>query len=135
MSSGRVAIIVPVRKGSSTVRETISDLLEQCRPLDAEVIAVVSESDPTRHDVSGWNDPHLKVLVRPGQQAVPQLRRDGALSTHAEWVIITEDHCRFPKSWLKDLLETQRTLGRVVVGGPVENGRCTPVGWAQYFTR
>jgi glycosyltransferase involved in cell wall biosynthesis len=128
-----VSVIVPVRQAEATIVRTLTALSAQCEGCNAEVIAVVSESDPTSRLLNDFHAPHVRVLVQPGG-GVPQLRRDGVAASRGKWLVITEDHCTFPEGWLGRLVEVQQARGGVV-GGPVGNGNRTFTGWAQYFTR
>jgi glycosyltransferase involved in cell wall biosynthesis len=129
-----VSVIVPVRRAPSTIRQTLASLTAQCDGCNAEIIALVSESDETRELLKDFHAPGVRVLVQPPGLGVPQLRRDGVLASRAPYLVITEDHCTFPEGWLKRLLVELRARGGVI-GGPVGNGRRTFAGWAQYFTR
>ncbi len=135
IKDAQVSVVVPIRKACETASTTVTELLKQCELNEAELIVVVSELDATRPQLELLKHPRLRLLVRPGFQAIPQLRRDGVRAARARWVVITEDHCRFPPAWLSDVITVQNSVGRGVVGGPVDNGRRTLVGWAQYFTR
>lgn len=130
-----VSVIVPIRRAQSTVRNTITSLLEQCRTVPAEIVAVVSEKDPSRKALEGLKAPALRVIVAPGRHGVPQLRRDGVWQSRGAWVVITEDHCVFPSGWLEGLVEDLPAGSAHIRGGPVVNGRTSLIGWAQYFTR
>ncbi len=128
-------MVVPIRLAQHTARATLSSLLEQCRDYPAEVIAVVSSDDPTLDSVRDLNHPRLRVIVKQGRAGVPQLRRDAVLASQAPFVMIAEDHCLYPSGWIRGLVEVVEKRGVAVSGGPVENGRTSYTGWAQYFTR
>ena len=131
----QISVIVPVRHAARTVRSTLENLLAECRNVPAEIIAVVSEQDGSREAMKGLSSPALQVVVVPGVEGVPQLRRDGVRRARAPWVVITEDHCRFPKGWLSALNRGLPADGSQIRGGPVMNGCRTIAGWAQYFSR
>jgi glycosyltransferase involved in cell wall biosynthesis len=133
-SAPEISVIVPVRRAAATIRQTLVGLSEQARECNAEILAVVSESDGTRKVLEDFRAPAVRVLVQPAGRGVPQLRRDGVLTSRAPSVVITEDHCTFPPGWLKHLAAELRTRGGII-GGPVGNGRRSYAGWAQYFTR
>jgi glycosyltransferase involved in cell wall biosynthesis len=130
-----ISIVVPVRRAETTVGATISSLLEQCRQLPVEVIAVVSEDDPSRAALERQKSLGLSIVVAPSRQGIPQLRRDGVWHARAPWVVITEDHCLFPEGWVRNFLESTRRPEQRVRGGPVLNGVPSLVGWVVYFSR
>ncbi len=130
-----ISIVVPVRRAEATVGATVAALLEQCRSLPVEVIAAVSEDDPSRAVLARHNAARLRVIVVPGRQGIPQLRREGVWQAHAPWVVITEDHCLFPPDWVRNFLNSTRTRERKVRGGPVLNGVPSLAGWVVYFSR
>jgi glycosyltransferase involved in cell wall biosynthesis len=132
--SPEISVIVPVRQAEATIRRTLESLEAQCAECNAEIIAVVAESDGTSRLLREFRSPHVRVLVQPSELGVPQLRRDGVLAARAPYLVITEDHCTFPEGWLRRLAGGIREQGGVV-GGPVRNGNRSFSGWAQYFTR
>jgi glycosyltransferase involved in cell wall biosynthesis len=130
-----VSVIVPIRRAHKTIRATLLSLLDQCKSVPVEIVALVSEADPSREQLKDLTSPVLRLIVAPGRQGIPQLRRDGVRQSLAPWVIITEDHCVFPDGWLKGLIKDLPYNGNQVRGGPVLNGIPSLLGWAQYFTR
>jgi len=130
-----LSIVAPVRRAEATVGATLAALLEQCRSLPVEVIAAVAEDDPSRAVLERQNAPGLRVIVVPGRQGIPQLRREGVWQARAPWVVITEDHCLFPPEWVRNFLESAGTGERKVCGGPVLNGVPSLAGWVLYFSR
>lgn len=135
MSTPRISIVVPVRLAGHTIASTLDDLLEKCAAIPAEVIAVVSEQDPTAALIRELSHPQLRVIVSSGAASVPQLRRDGVLAAHAAMIAITEDHCLFPANWVERQIQILSEDRAQVCGGPVDNARRSWTGWAQYFTR
>lgn len=135
MSAPRVSVVVPVRKADLTIQATLADLLGQDCLEPFEVVAVVSPDDPTATTLGLLADPRLRVIIASAPCGVPQLRRDGVRSCDAPFVAITEDHCRFPSGWIRDLMAAIEAHGADISGGPVSNGRRSVTGWAQYFTR
>ena len=130
----KIAVVVPVRRAESTIRDTIASLSEQTKDLGVEIIVAVSETDPTCQILRLLEPEHgFRLLVIPGRHSVPELRRDAVLATQAAYVFITEDHCLFPHDWIPRLVEALDGAG--VSGGGVKNGRLSWTGWAQYFTR
>src|SRR5256885_1452922 len=101
MSLVAISVVVPVRAAEQTIVTTLEDLLRKCASLPAEVIAVVSEKDPTCELIRGWKHPQLRVIISAGRSSVPQLRRDGVVASSAELISISEDHCLFPDRWIE----------------------------------
>jgi glycosyltransferase involved in cell wall biosynthesis len=133
--SPEIVVIVPIRQAQLTIRQTLEGLSAQCEDCNAEVIAVVSESDGTSRLLRGFRAPRVRVQIQPAGLGIPQLRRDGVLlAARAPYLVITEDHCTFPDGWLRRMAKEIRERGGVI-GGPVLNGNRTFIGWAQYFTR
>jgi glycosyltransferase involved in cell wall biosynthesis len=128
-------VIVPVRQAMATIRTTLADLLAQECAEPFEIVAVVSAGDPTAPALAKLRDPRLRVIVASGSCGVPQLRRDGVASSSARFIAITEDHCRFPEGWIRDIVAAIEAHGVEISGGPVGNQRRSLAGWAQYFTR
>jgi Glycosyltransferase like family 2 len=135
MSAVAISIVIPVRMAQHTVVSTLEDLLRKCASSSAEVIAVVSEQDPTSALIRQWPHPQLRVIVCPGLRSVPQLRREGVLASSAALIAISEDHCLFPANWIERQMQILSDSRLHVCGGPVDNGRHSWVGWAQYFSR
>src|SRR3954454_22460986 len=105
MSTPRISIVVPVRLAGHTIASTLDDLLEKCAAIPAEVIAVVSEKDPTAALIRDRSHPQLRVIVSCGPGSIPQLRRDGVLAPPAAMIAITEDHCLFPANWVEQQIQ------------------------------
>src|SRR5579885_3381214 len=58
-----ISIIVPVRFARQTINSTLKALLEQCEGIAAEIIAVVSSTDPTREALRELAcDPKLRII-------------------------------------------------------------------------
>lgn len=131
--SVEVSIVVPIRQARETIRQTIESLERQCEGQRTEVLLCIEQGDGSLEGVA-VREPFLVHQV-PAPAGVPQLRRAGAVIAKGDYVLITEDHCRFASGWLEGVLQAARQTPGLVVGGPVENGRVGYVGWAQYFTR
>ncbi|MBI3665128.1 MAG: glycosyltransferase [Acidobacteria bacterium] len=132
-----LSIVVPVRLAEETILQTLRALLDQCRPLPAEVIAVVSSADPTAEVLRTLpSSPQLRVIEVAGPHSVPQLRAEGIRAARGRLVAITEDHCLFSACWAAGLIEVHKNQAAEAIGGPVENGRCgSALDWAIYFSR
>jgi glycosyltransferase involved in cell wall biosynthesis len=130
-ASPDISIVVPVRHAAGTIGRTLEALLDQCRGLEAEIIAVVSSQDNWRDAPSG-----VRMIVMPGPRSVPQLRGEGIRAARGRLVVITEDHCLFAPAWLATMIEVHGEREVAAVGGPVENGRTQGIlDWAIYFSR
>jgi hypothetical protein len=132
-----MSIVVPVRHAEETIVRTMEALLDQCRGLEAEVIAVVSAEDPSREALRAFvSRAEVRVIEMPGRRSVPELRGEGVRAAAGRLVAITEDHCLFSEGWLatmRDILDQREVAA---AGGPVENGRTGSVlDWAIYFSR
>ena len=132
-----ISIIVPVRFARQTINSTLKALLEQCEGIAAEIIAVVSSTDPTREALRELAcDPKLRIIEMPGRRSVPELRGEGVRLSRGKLIAITEDHCSFPPGWAAGMIDAHRTREIAAVGGPVENGRAGGcLDWAIYFSR
>ena len=128
-----ISVLLPVRRAEATIAKTVESLLAQCVGQDVEVILAVCQGDQS---LSGLvlSKP-LRALNVKGPAGVPQLRRAAAAVACGDYLVITEDHCRFPVDWLSGLVQAAARNAGAVCGGPVDNGRDTLAGWAQYFTR
>jgi glycosyltransferase involved in cell wall biosynthesis len=130
-----VSVVLPVRLAAKTVERTVESLFSQVHDYTAEVIAVVAADDPTLPKLSAIQRPNFRCIALKGKQGVPHLRRHGVRVSHAQFVLIAEDHCIFPLDWIRSLVGAIERTGAAASGGPVTNGRRSWVGWAQYFTR
>lgn len=132
-----ISVVVPVRFAQETISQTVEALLEQCRALRAEVIAVVSEEDSTAGLLREFGArEQLRVIEMPERRSVPQLRGEGVKAARGRLIAITEDHCLFPPRWLERFVELHAGREVAAVGGPVENGRTSSIAdWAIYFSR
>jgi len=132
-----ISVVLPVRFAQETISQTVEALLEQCRGLRAEVIAVVSEGDPTAKLLRGLGArEQLRMIEVPGWRSVPQLRGEGAKAARGQLIAITEDHCLFPPRWLQRFVEVHASREVAAVGGPIENRRTSSsADWAIYFSR
>jgi glycosyltransferase involved in cell wall biosynthesis len=79
MPPPEISVVLPVRFAATTILPTLRALLDQCSSLPpeapAEVIAIVSSTDPTRAVLHSFPaDPRLRVLEIKGSHSVPQLR-------------------------------------------------------------
>lgn len=100
-----------------------------------EVIIAVCESDPTCAQLAAIVQDPARLLIIKHPAGVPKLRREATLQARGDLIVITEDHCRFPRGWLDGLVRASEEHPGAVCGGPVDNGRRTLAGWAQYFSR
>jgi hypothetical protein len=57
------------------------------------------------------------------------------LASDAGFIAISEDHCLFPERWIERQVQILSSSDVHACGGPVDNGRHSWIGWAQYFTR
>lgn len=132
-----ISVVVPVRFARETISQTLDALLEQCRGLPAEVIAVVSSEDPTAELLRARGPrEQLRVIEAPGRHSVPQLRGEGVRAARGRLIAITEDHCLFAPRWLAGFIEAHAAREVAAVGGPVENARTGSIAdWAIYFSR
>lgn len=131
----RAAVILPVRQASQTLLPTLQSLWPQCRRQGADLIVCVNQDDPSARLALSHPNLYTRLILDPQRSSVPQLRALGAKEARAEYIIITEDHCRFEDNWLGQLLAAADASGADVTGGGVANGRRGYAGWAQYFTR
>jgi len=131
-----ISIVVPVRSAEETIHRTLEALLDQCRGLSAEVVAVVSTQDRTARLLRGISGSGIRRIELQRPASVPELRAEGIRAARGRLVAITEDHCLFSPGWVKGLIEAHRERPAAAVGGPVENGRTGgALDWAIYFSR
>jgi len=130
-----VCVVLPIRLATETIESTLESVFSQVHDYAAEVIAVVCEDDPTLSKVTAIRRPNFRYIAVQGEQGIPYLRACGVAASRAEFVLIAEDHCLYPENWIRSLVGAIERTGAGVNGGPVTNGRCSWVGWAQYFTR
>jgi Glycosyl transferase family 2 len=135
VTSPRLSVILPVRRAEATIERTVASLLEQCTDQSVEIIAAVCGNDPSAVLLDAAARAPLRVLTVDAPAGVPQLRRDAALQAKGEFIAIVEDHCGLPAHWLTGILQAAEGHPGAVCGGPVDNGRRSIIGWAQYFTR
>lgn len=130
-----MCVVVPIRLATETIESTLDSLFAQVHDYAVEVIAVVGEDDPTLPIVARFERSNFRLIAVQGEHGVPYLRGCGVRASQAEFVLIAEDHCIYPENWIRSLVGAIERTGADVSGGPVTNGRCSWVGWAQYFTR
>ena len=130
-----VAVVIPVREAERTIQDTLVSAVRECSHVNAELILTVSATDPTARLLRSMDLQGAKLLVAPGPQGIPQLRRNGVNATTAQFIVIAEDHCTFPDGWLLELVTAMDRHAVDVSGGGVDQGLDTYAGWAQYFTR
>lgn len=130
-----ISVLIPVRRAEKTLAATLASLIEQCRDQSVEVIVAVGATDPSLAQLAGLDQDLVRMQIVEERAGVPQLRREALLAARGTFIVITEDHCLFPPGWLRGLARAAGQYPGAVCGGPVDNGRISRVGWAQYFTR
>ncbi len=101
-----------------------------------EVIVAVGATVPSLAQLAGLDQDLVRMQIveeRAGDAATSP--RSSTRRNRGTFIVITEDHCLFPPGWLGGLAQAAMAISGAVCGGPVDNGRISRVGWAQYFTR
>lgn len=129
----KLSLVIPVRKATSTLVQTVESMKLACAGLDAEIIVAYSTGDETAATASRLTG--VRLLPTEGKRSIPQLRRDGVRAAQGDLVLITEDHCTVEPNWVSTLLRQAERNPASGWGGPVRNGRKSWLGWAHYLTR
>jgi glycosyltransferase involved in cell wall biosynthesis len=130
-----VSVVVPCKGSGSTIRATVSSLLNQDYPGLAEVIVVGDVEDTTWPALAGIDDPRLVLMTHvPSGGRDPNVKRDlGLRSTQSEYLSLADSDIVMPKDWLSQgiaLMEESRT--ECVAGGM---NRIRDDFWGRYVDR
>ena len=80
--------------------------------------------------------PEARLLSCAAGTSLPEMRTLALDQARGDIVVVTEDHCVPPKSWLAAMVQAfqEAPAGTVAVGGAVENGVCdTALDWATFL--
>lgn len=104
------------------ILETLASLRSQKDSPPHEVIVVdrlhdtVSETIRSRH-------PEVLLLASEKEQSLPRMRAQALAASRGGLILVTEDHCVPPDTWLKDFERLSRDHpDACVIAGCVENG-------------
>jgi hypothetical protein len=120
---------------SSRILETLEALRRQQGTHTYEVVIGDRRNDGISQKIEK-NYPEAKLIPRPPQASLPELRTAALDRSSGQYIIVTEDHCVPPDDWLDSVARAFRTAppGTVAVGGCVENGvHDTALDWATFF--
>ena len=112
-----VSVVMPIRLATETIESTLESLFSQVHDYSVEVIAVVGEDDPTLPKVARFERSIFRYIAVKGEHGVPYLRGCGVRASHAEFVLIAEDHCIYPENWIRSLVGAIERTGADVSGG------------------
>ena len=114
--------------------ETLESLRNQDAPLTREVI-VVDRLDDAVSKVIGARFPEVKLLPCGRNASLPEMRAQALAASCGKLILVTEDHCVPPLSWLRDFKAAHDAHADAsVIAGCVENGvTARALDWATYL--
>jgi cellulose synthase/poly-beta-1,6-N-acetylglucosamine synthase-like glycosyltransferase len=127
-----VTVLIPAYNAASTIRDTLSSLLEQDFEEPYEIIVVDSSSDETPRIICE-EFPAVHLIHRDQQTDPGTARNLGIVQAKGEIIACIDADCIALPDWLNHMVTAQRA-GHEVVGGAIENGNPQSlIAWAGYL--
>ncbi len=125
-------VLIPSYNAASTIRGTLSPLLEQDFDESYEIIVVDSSSDETPRIITA-EFPAVRLIHLDEQTDPGTARNLGIVQARGEIIACIDADCIASPDWLKRMVTEQRA-GHEVVGGTIENGNPENlIAWAGYL--
>lgn len=114
--------------------ETLAALESQDIACSYEVLLIDRMRDEISARIAGTY-PHVRMIPCPRTMTLPAMRTLGLEQSHGALIVVTEDHCIPPPSWLRGFDDAFRRHPEVLaVGGPISNGATATVfDWANFL--
>lgn len=127
-----VTVIIPTYNAATTIRATLSSVLNQDLKEPYRVI-VIDSSDDRTPDIISREFPRVR-LIHNAEQIDPGTARNlGITIARGEIIAFLEADCVVPRDWLSRMVAAQRA-GHLIVGGSVEHGGPDQtLAWASYL--
>ena len=116
------------------ILETLAALRNQDAPLAHEVV-VVDRLDDAISALIRTRHPEVKLHPCDRKASLPEMRAQALAASRGQLILVTEDHCVPPLSWLRDFKAMHDAHpDAAVIAGCVENGVTgRAVDWATYL--
>jgi glycosyltransferase involved in cell wall biosynthesis len=125
-----LSVVVASSSGETVLRHCLESLEPQAAEDEVIVATDVEASGIARLEA---RYPRFRFLRAPRGTSVFRLRALGIDQARGRLVVLTEDHCMAAPGWLQ-ALRASHGAGRLIVGGPVDNGRqAGAYDWALYL--
>lgn len=118
----------------AVIIETLSAMQAQTGGHSLEVIVVDRVNDPVTARIAGAF-PQVRLERVPPTESLPAMRYRALQLAQGQFVIVTEDHCVPPRTWLADFAAAlTRNAGAGAISGCVTNGVTTSAWhWATFL--
>lgn len=129
-SRSSLSIVVAAWNSPASLERALSSLRAQAEGVE---VVVASNLGPGTAPAVSSGLPSARLVERPTDATVPELRTAGIDCATGQIVALTEDHVVFDDAWCSRILAAH-DQPYDVVGGAVENARgASPLDWAVYF--
>jgi len=132
MAEPRVSVLVCAIAGADHLARCLDLVLAQEGPAPHEILAV---ADPNLPGVAALAPrfPSVRIIRNEGQSTPIEIASRALREATGDLIVLTEDHCRPARDWLRRLVGAHAP-GRAVVGGAVETDHAgSAVTWAFYL--
>jgi hypothetical protein len=116
------------------ILETLDALRHQDCELTREVV-VVDRLDDAISAAIRTRFPEVVLQLCPSRATLPEMRAQALAASHGRLILVTEDHCVPPLSWLRDFNTLHEEYPEAAaIAGSVENGVTgRALDWATYL--
>jgi glycosyltransferase involved in cell wall biosynthesis len=129
-----LSIIVGSSNARASIEKCLTELEDQCKGEEVEIIVVDNSTDGSA-DIVRQKFTQVTLLTYPELTFIPELWEWGIRKSKGEIVAITTAHCIPHKKWIEAILKAH-TSDYAGIGGAVENDPSgNLVDWAIYFCR
>jgi len=132
MTPPRVSVLVCAIAGVDNLARCLDLILGQEGITPDEIIAVLDPNLPGSEGLAA-RYPSVRILRNEGQSTPIEIASRALREATGDIIVLTEDHCRPTRDWLRRLVAAHAD-GRAAVGGAVETDHTgSTVTWAFYL--
>lgn len=127
----RITIVLPTYNRAEALRANLESTLS-VRDVDEVLVVNDGSTDETISVCQSFADERLRVVTHERNLGVASARNTGIDNATGEWILFSEDDCRFPPDYAAILSSEAARTSADIVGAPLLNVEGTDAEIAQH---